>query len=128
MILHHIGIVVKNIEVYEKFMIFEEKVFQVSDPVQESVLALYKNFGSCFVELIQPVNESSYTMNFLKKNGNGFHHLCFEVENVKIMQQIVFEKKLIYIKGPFPALLFNNRNVYFYFTRNKEIVEFLIEN
>ncbi len=128
MILHHIGIVVNEIEKYETSMIFEEKVMQVIDPIQQSILALYKNFGSCYIELIQPLNEMSYTMNFLKKNGNGFHHLCFEVANTEIMQEIVEKKKLIYVNGPFPAILFDNRNVYFYFSRNKEIIEFLIEN
>lgn len=128
MILHHIGIVVNDIEKYETSMIFEDKVLQVTDPIQQSILALYKNFGSCYIELIQPLNESSYTMNFLKKNGNGFHHLCFEVANTEIMREIVEKKKLIYVNGPFPAILFDNRNVYFYFSRNKEIIEFLIEN
>lgn len=126
--LHHIGIVVNDIEKYETSMIFEEKVLQVTDPVQQSILALYKNFGSCYIELIQPINENSYTMNFLKKNGNRFHHLCFEVASKEIMLEIVGQKKLIYINGPFPAILFDNRHVYFYFSRNKEIVEFLIEN
>ena len=126
MTLHHIGIVVNDITKYEASMIYEEKVAEVTDPVQQSVLALYKNFGSCYVELIQPLNENSYTMNFLKKNGNGFHHLCFEVASKETMLEIVVEKKLIYINGPFPAILFGNRDVYFYFSRNKEIVEFLI--
>ena len=66
MTLHHIGIVVNDITKYEASMIYEEKVAEVTDPVQQSVLALYKNFGSCYVELIQPLNENSYTMNFLK--------------------------------------------------------------
>jgi methylmalonyl-CoA/ethylmalonyl-CoA epimerase len=128
MILHHIGIVVNDIEKYEDSMIYEEKLLQVIDPIQQSKLALYKNFGSCYIELIQPINENSYTMNFLKKNGNGFHHLCFEVVSKEAMHEIVEKKKLIFINGPFPAILFDNRNVYFYFSRNKEIVEFLIEN
>jgi methylmalonyl-CoA/ethylmalonyl-CoA epimerase len=126
--LHHIGIVVNDIEKYETSMTFEEKVLQVIDPVQKSKLALYKNFGSCYIELIQPINENSYTMNFLKKNGNAFHHFCYEVASKETMLDIVEKKKLIFINGPFPAILFDNRNVYFYFSRNKEILEFLIEN
>ena len=77
--LHHIGYVVKDIVQYEKSLIFEKKVKELFDPVQNSKMALYENYSDSFIELIQPLNEESFTYNFLQKNGSSYHHLCYEV-------------------------------------------------
>ena len=42
--LHHIGYVVKDIAQYEKNLIFEKKIKELFDPVQNSNMALYRNF------------------------------------------------------------------------------------
>ena len=124
--LHHIGYVVKDIEQYEKGLLFEKKVKELFDPVQNSRMALYSNFNESFIELIQPVSEQSFTYNFLQKNGSGYHHLCYELASRDELAAIAREQKFILIKGPLPAILFDNREVWFYFTRNKQIIEFVI--
>lgn len=124
--LHHIGYVVRDIEQYEKNLLFEKKVKQLFDPVQNSQMALYSNFSDSYIELIQPLNEESFTYNFLQKHGSGYHHLCYEVASVEDLKKVVTEQKLIAVKGPIPAILFENREVWFYFSRNKQIVEFVI--
>ena len=124
--LHHIGYVVKDIEQYEKGLLFEKKVKELFDPVQNSKMALYSNFNDSFIELIQPVNEQSFTYNYLQKNGSSYHHLCYELASVNDLLAVAKEQKFILIKGPLPAILFDNREVWFYFTRNKQIVEFVI--
>jgi hypothetical protein len=126
MILHHLGFVVSDIAHYEKHLFFEKKIKEVTDPIQNSKLSLYESFGSCFLELIQPLNEKSFTYNFLKKNGNQFHHLCYKIESEDKLADIVSKQKLILIRGPIPAVLFDNNDVYFYYTRNKQVIEFLI--
>ncbi|HUM64385.1 MAG TPA: VOC family protein [Chitinophagaceae bacterium] len=124
--LHHIGYVVKDIEQYEKNLLFEKKVRELFDPVQNSKMALYSNFNDSFIELIQPLNEESFTYNFLQKSGGGYHHLCYEMNSAGELMELASAQKLIRIKGPLPAILFDNREVWFYFTRNKQIVEFVI--
>lgn len=126
--LHHSGFIVKEIDVWEKQMLFEMKVKDVIDPLQNARLALYRNFSDTYIELIQPLNQSAYTWNSLKKNGNHFHHFCYEIDNINILNTLVAKNKLILILEPMPAILFNNRYVCFYYTRNKQIVEFLIVN
>ena len=126
MTLHHIGYVVKDIKQYEKNLLFEKKIRELFDPVQNSQLAVYSNFNNSFIELIQPLNEKSFTYNFLQKNGGGYHHLCYELNSVAELKKIASAQKLIKIKGPLPAILFDNREVWFYFNRNKQIVEFVI--
>ena len=99
---------------------------EIYDPVQNSQMALYSNFGNSFIELIQPANEKSFTDNFLVKNGGGFHHLCYEVSSLEEINRIARDNKLIMIKGPLQAILFDNREVWFYYSRNKQVVEFVI--
>ena len=125
--LHHIGYVVKEIATFEKGLIYEEKIGQIFDPIQNSTLALYKNYSSCYIELIQPDNNHSFTYNFLQKHGEQYHHLCYLVDSVEEMTGFTDKMKMILIKGPLQALLFDNKNVYFYYTRNKTIVEFLVQ-
>jgi methylmalonyl-CoA/ethylmalonyl-CoA epimerase len=124
--LHHIGYVVKDIVQYEKSLIFEKKIKELFDPVQNSKMALYENYSDSFIELIQPLNEESFTYNFLQKNGSSYHHLCYEVRSRDEMMGIVGNQKLIIVKGPIPAILFDNREVWFYYSRNKQVVEFVI--
>ncbi len=124
--LHHIGIIIKDLDLWEKHFIFEKKINDLIDPIQNSRLALYKNFSETYIELIQPLNKSAFTWNSLMKNGNHINHFCyFDISEIQV-QELAVLKKMIYLMGPIPALLFDNKRVMFYYTRNREIVEFLI--
>ena len=124
--LHHIGYVVKDIAQYEKNLIFEKKIKELFDPVQNSNMALYTNYTDSFIELIQPLNEESFTYNFLQKNGSSYHHLCYEIGSESELNEVVDSQKLIKVKGPIPAILFDGRVVWFFYSRNKQIVEFVL--
>ena len=124
--LHHIGYVVKDIVQYEKNLIFEKKIKELFDPVQNSNMALYLNFTDSLIELIQPLNEESFTYNFLQKNGSSYHHLCYEIGSESELKEVADSQKLIKIKGPIPAILFDGRMVWFFYSRNKQIVEFVL--
>jgi catechol 2,3-dioxygenase-like lactoylglutathione lyase family enzyme len=126
--LHHIGYIVKSINEYEKNLLFETKINDIIDPVQNARLALYSNFGASFIELIEPLNADAFTYAFLEKNGNAYHHLCYEVANEAEMKAITAQQKYLLFKGPLNAVLFEGKVVYFYYTRNKTIVEFLIND
>jgi len=124
--LHHSGFIVKDIDAWEKQMIYEEKVGDAMDPLQNARVALYKNFGNTFIELIQPLSEKAFTWNSLVKSGDHFNHFCYMVSNSEEMKQTAIKYKLISVLAPIPALLFNGKKVAFYYTRNHQIVEFLI--
>ena len=124
--LHHIGYVVKDIAQYEKNLIFEKKIKELFDPVQNSNMALYLNFTDSLIELIQPLNEESFTYNFLQKNGSSYHHLCYEISSESELKELIDSQKLIKVKGPVPAILFDGRMVWFFYSRNKQIVEFVL--
>lgn len=127
--IHHIGFVVNDIETYEKNMVHELKIKEVVDTFQNAKLSLYSNYNDSFIELIQPLNNKSFTYNALKKFGNHYHHTCYSINNLEELDEIVEKFKLIKFLGPVPAILFDNNLVSFYIDRNKKIVEFvLLEN
>jgi len=126
--LHHIGIVVRSISGYENNFLYEKKLDEVVDPIQNAKIALYKSFSETLIELIEPINEDSLLWGVLNKRGNHIHHLCYAHHDID--EIIEKSKKLGYLKilGPVRAILFQNKNVIFFYTKNKEIIEFLVED
>jgi len=125
---HHTGLIVESISIFESKLLYEEKVLEVLDPLQDSKLALYKNFGDSFVELIEPLSPKAFTWNYLKSGHvSPYHHFCYEVTDNFELDHIQSKYRLIPILGPIPAKLFNDELVAFFYTRSKLIVEFLIK-
>lgn len=125
MILHHVGFIVDNIEKFKTQLIFEQEIKKIYDPIQDAEITLLSTMSNTFIELIQPVSDKSWTWNFLNKYANSFHHLCYQTSYER-METIVNEKDFIKIRGPVPAIIFDNHDVYFYYTKNRQIIEFLI--
>ncbi|MBL7933733.1 MAG: VOC family protein [Bacteroidia bacterium] len=128
MIFHHSGFVVKDLARSEKNLIYQEKLKEVIDPVQQARLSLYTNFSGGHIELIEPLNDQAYTWEALQKKGNHFHHFCYTVANATELNTIIEKYRLIEVLKPVPAILFDNKLVCFYYSRNKELIEFLIED
>jgi len=82
--LHHIGIVVKNIQEslgdLTNFLEFKETTMPILVESQKVNVCFLKT-SDIFLELIEPVNDDSPVKNF-SDSGGGFHHLCFEVEDI----------------------------------------------
>ena len=59
---------------------------KVSAPVPQpdhGVTVVFVELPNTKIELLEPLNETSPIMGFLKKNPNGgVHHLCYEVEDI----------------------------------------------
>jgi len=82
--LHHIGIVVKNIdEAAEDWKELGFKIDHRQTVESQSVEVAFLSLGNVWLELIQPAAEKTPVTNFLEKHGNGLHHLCFQVESIK---------------------------------------------
>ena len=82
--IHHIGIVVNNIQdslgEFSKFIKFDETTIPTLIGSQK-VNVCFMKLGELSIELIEPVGDDSPVFNFLEKGG-GFNHICFEVENL----------------------------------------------
>lgn len=75
-------------------------------------------------ELLEPLTEDSPVMTALRKGG-GLNHICYEVQNIKQVILSLLEMGNRLISGPTPAIAFQNRNIAFIYTKQREIVELL---
>ncbi len=123
--IHHIGFVVANINEKIKNILYKEEISRVYDPIQDANLILLSANEGSFIELIEPKSERSFTWNFLKKNGDSFHHICYEMNNLSDIDEVIKNNRMIKVLGPVNAKLFN-RDVVFAVQRDKSIVEFLL--
>ena len=82
--LHHIGIVVKNIQTslgeLGKYLEFEETTIPMLVKSQKVNVCFLKS-SNVYVELIEPIGNDS-PVKKISELGGGFHHLCFEVDDV----------------------------------------------
>ena len=82
--LHHIGIVVQNIQdslgELTNYLKFEETTIPTLIESQKVNVCFLKT-SDIFIELIEPTDKNSPVKNF-SESGGGFHHLCFEVNNI----------------------------------------------
>jgi hypothetical protein len=122
--IHHVGYVVKSIEKFEKHLMFDEKIVSVVDDIQKAKLSLYKA-DNIYLELIEPLSEDAFTYASLHKNGDHYHHLCYEVRDEAAANEIIKTRRMIKVLGPVYALLFD-LDVMFAINKNKQIVEFLL--
>jgi len=83
--LHHIGIAVKNIQnslgELTQFLSFESTTIPALVTSQKVNVCFLKT-NNVFIELIEPTDENSPISAFTA-NGGGFHHLCFEVDDIQ---------------------------------------------
>jgi methylmalonyl-CoA epimerase len=82
--IHHVAIVVRSIDAslalwHDLLGLELEEVMDIpSDRVRIAFLAV----GESKVELVQPTDDTTGVARFLESKGEGFHHVCFEVDNL----------------------------------------------
>jgi len=83
--LHHIGIVVQDINEslgeISNFLSFESTSLPTLVGSQKVNICFLKT-NSVYIELIEPADPDSPIISFVKEGG-GFHHLCFEVDDIQ---------------------------------------------
>lgn len=80
----HLGMAVKNLDDSRKFY---QDVFglSTSDPIIGGGGAIQVSMipvGEVHVELLQPVGKEGVMAKFIEKRGEGFHHICYEVDDI----------------------------------------------
>lgn len=112
MIIHHIGIACKDIDLEIQRIKKIHDVVSISEIIfdknQNAYLCLIEIKNSLSIELVS----GKQVENLLKKRIS-YYHLCYETQNIK--DEI---KRLVNLGGtilsePKPAILFNNRKVAF---------------
>jgi methylmalonyl-CoA/ethylmalonyl-CoA epimerase len=92
--IHHIGIVVDNIQnslgEFSKFIKFDEITIPTLVGSQKVNVCFIK-IGELRIEFIEPINDESPIKKSLEKGG-GFNHICFEVDNLSEKITEIVEK------------------------------------
>jgi methylmalonyl-CoA/ethylmalonyl-CoA epimerase len=83
--IEHLGIAVKSLEesipMYEALL--NTTCYKREGVASEGVMTAFFQIGESKIELLEATNEESPIAKFLAKNGQGFHHVAFEVENIE---------------------------------------------
>jgi hypothetical protein len=122
---HHVGYIVKSIEEYKKSLFEMTVIKAVDDPIQLAKIELLSVGNGGFIELIQPLSPLAFTWNFLQKNGEGLHHICYKGYSADEIDNIIRKGKMLKLRGPIRAVLFE-RDVIFAMTRSRTIIEFIL--
>jgi methylmalonyl-CoA/ethylmalonyl-CoA epimerase len=91
---NHIAIVVENIE--NALAFWQGQLGLTLDhiedvPSQASKVA-FLPVGEGEVELVEPTDPESGLAKYLEKRGEGMHHLCFQVDDIEAMLDLLKEK------------------------------------
>ena len=81
----HIGIAVKNLEASNQLYasLFGKKHYKVEEVESEGVKTSFFKVGSTKIELLEATKEESPIAKFIKKKGEGIHHIAFAVTDIK---------------------------------------------
>jgi methylmalonyl-CoA epimerase len=81
----HTGIAVKNLD--EAVKIYTEalgaKMGEIHNAPESGMRAAMIHAGSSTLELIEPIGDSGTIAKFIESRGEGIHHLCIEVDDIK---------------------------------------------
>ena len=79
----HIGIAVHDIEEAAKFYteVLGLELGGVEEVPDQKVKVAFLPIGEVRIELVQPTSPESPVAKFLEKNGQGFHHIAYQVED-----------------------------------------------
>ena len=126
--LHHIGKVVENInkaqKYYELTLGLKARSKPVIDPIQRvEVVFIETGHGQDLtIELIRPLDETSPVHKFLEKGG-GYHHLCFEVDDIQKSIKDFKKRGALILGEPVPGKGHSDRTTVWIFTPAKDLIE-----
>jgi methylmalonyl-CoA/ethylmalonyl-CoA epimerase len=82
--IHHVAVIVERLDPALAFwrdaLGLELEVVQ--EMADDRVRIAFLPIGESKIELVEPTDDSTGVARFLAKNGEGFHHVCFEVANL----------------------------------------------
>jgi methylmalonyl-CoA/ethylmalonyl-CoA epimerase len=82
--IEHIGIAVKSIESANKMFagLAEAGLLKMETVESEGVLVSFFQIGETKIEFLEATTPESAIARHIEKNGEGLHHIAFEVENI----------------------------------------------
>ncbi|HYA18250.1 MAG TPA: VOC family protein [Bryobacteraceae bacterium] len=128
--LHHVGIVVKDIEHSVQTYLamgYELRTAVIHDPVQTAFVQFLRIArDSAYIELVSPDGPGSKLANALQKGG-GLNHLCYAIPDIEAGCAWLRERGFMAIADPVPAVAFGGRRVAWFRGPDRLLVE-LVES
>ena len=83
--IEHIGIAVKNLTDSNRLFskLFGKAHYKIEDVKTEGVNTAFFKLGDTKIELIEATTEDSPITQFIKKRGEGIHHIAFAVRDIE---------------------------------------------
>lgn len=82
--IHHLAVVVRSIE--DSLAFYRDglglQLETITDVPSDRVRIAFLGVGESKVELVQPTDDTTGVARFLESKGEGFHHVCLEVDNL----------------------------------------------
>jgi methylmalonyl-CoA/ethylmalonyl-CoA epimerase len=82
--IHHVAVIVARLdpalELWRDTLGLDLEV--VEEMTDDRVRIAFLTVGESKIELVEPTDDTTGVARFLAKSGEGFHHVCFEVENL----------------------------------------------
>lgn len=115
--LHHVGIVVPNLERavagYAEEFEFKETTLPFDDEVQRVRVAFVRVGEYAWLEFIEPAGHDTPVTKFLTKTRGGYHHVAFEVNDIEAaVREFEAERAVVVCR---PVVGFEGRRVAFLF-------------
>lgn len=111
--LHHVGIVVNNIQEslgeLKRYLNFET-VSTIMPVGSQKVNICLMKVGEPFLELIEPASPDSAISEFAR-SGGGIHHICYEVKNIESELESLAKKGATILVNPIKG--FDERRIAF---------------
>lgn len=126
--LHHVGIVVRNLEA--QGAAWAETLGAVPcspvihDPIQKVHVRFWKDGFGALIELIAPSSPDSPAWRDSQKGG-GLNHLCYETENIERQVEESLRQGGMLIREISPAVAFDGRRIAFVYFLELGLIEFV---
>jgi len=82
--IHHLALVVRSLDaalpLYRDLLGLPLET--IMDIPSDRVRIAFLGVGESKIELVEPTDDTTGVARFLEKQGEGFHHVCFEVANL----------------------------------------------
>jgi methylmalonyl-CoA/ethylmalonyl-CoA epimerase len=82
--IHHVAVVVRDLD--DALQVYRDHLGLAVESVQEipsdGVRIAFLPTGESRLELVQPTDETTGVARYLERHGEGFHHVCYEVDRL----------------------------------------------
>ncbi len=114
--LNHIAIAVPDLKkaIIKYNSTFNAEISDILDLPEHGVRTAFIKLSNTNIELLEPLDDKSPIMSFLKKNINGgIHHVCYEVKNINEAIKKLKAKECLLIGNGIPRIGAHGKPVVF---------------